>query len=135
MLEVDSETCLSTTFCARFLNKNILHVVFYKLTKPIVWLPLLLKIVNNTSIVIIYCPVCDVIDFEIDQIFLIELFFYLTKKLGQNYKDLKKKRSFSQEIKNIFHHYQRAFTEVNKNNFFRKWDSDFNSLKFVNNFF
>ena len=29
-----------------------------------------------------------------------------------------------QELKNFFHHFQRAFTEVNKNNFFERLESE-----------
>ena len=38
------------------------------------WLPLLLRILGNIFIVIVCYPGCDVMDFEINLIFLIELF-------------------------------------------------------------
>ena len=50
-----------------------------------VWLPLLLEILGNVYIVIIYCPVCDVINFEINYSFLIKPFFYVTKNSGQKF--------------------------------------------------
>ena len=55
----------------------------YSINGPnvIVWLPLLLDISDNIWIVIICCPVCDVINLENN---LIKSFFYITKKLGKN---------------------------------------------------
>ena len=46
----------------------------------IVFLPLLLEILGDIGIVIICCPVCDVINFENSNGFLIKPFFFLTKK-------------------------------------------------------
>ena len=43
-----------------------------------IWLSLLLEILGNMSIEIVYYPGCDVMDFEINLIFLIEPFFYMT---------------------------------------------------------
>ena len=56
----------------------------------IVWLSLLLEILGNICIVIICCPVCDVINFGIN--LLIKLFFYRTKISRQKY--LKNEKSF-----------------------------------------
>ena len=39
-----------------------------------------LNFLRNWGFAIIYCPVCDVINFEINLSFLIERFFYITKK-------------------------------------------------------
>ena len=59
--------------------------MFYSSNWPnfIVWLPILLEILGNMRIVINCCPVFDVINFEINQSFLIKPFFYMTKKSGQ----------------------------------------------------
>ena len=46
-------------------------------------------------------------------------FFYMTKKSRQ-FKDLENRKSFSDEIKSIFHHFYRAFIEANKPIFFKK---------------
>ena len=59
-----------------------------------VWLPLLLEILDNICTVIICCPVCEVINFETNFSFLVKLFFYVTKKSGQNCKYLKNEKSF-----------------------------------------
>ena len=42
-------------------------------------------------IAIVCFPGCDAINLEIDLIFLIKLFFYMTKKLRQNFKYLENK--------------------------------------------
>ena len=42
-------------------------------------------------------------NFEINLIFLIKLFFYKTEKSRKKFKYLEKEKSFSGEIKNIFH--------------------------------
>ena len=45
-----------------------------------VWLPLLLEILGNMYIAIAYYPGCDVMDFEIKLIFLLEPFFLHAQK-------------------------------------------------------
>ena len=71
----------------------------------IVWLLLLLEILGNTCIKIVCWPCCDFIKFEINLIFLIRPFWYMTKKSRQKLKYLENKRSFWGEIKSIFHHF------------------------------
>ena len=46
----------------------------------IVWLPLLLDILGNMCNVMVCFPVCDVINFKINLIFLIKSFFCMTEK-------------------------------------------------------
>ena len=60
----------------------------------IAWLSLLLEIMGTMCLVIIFCPVCGVINFEIERRFLIKAFIYLTKKSGQRYVYLKTEKSF-----------------------------------------
>ena len=56
--------------------KNIFHVVFYELTKfHCLRLPSLCVILGNMFIVIVCKPGCDVINFEINLIFLLKSFF------------------------------------------------------------
>ena len=45
-------------------------------------------------IVIIRCPVCEVINFENNLIFLVKPFFYITKKSVQKCKYFKNKKNF-----------------------------------------
>ena len=73
----------------------------------IVWLPLLHDILSNMCITIVYQPGCDVIKFEINHIFLIKPFRYMTRKSRQKLKYLEKEKSFWGEIKSIFHHFKR----------------------------
>ena len=65
------------------------------------------------SIAIICFPGCDVINFEINIIFLIKPVFYLARKSRQKFKYLENKKSFYVEIKSIFHHIKRAFCSQN----------------------
>ena len=68
------------------------------LTDQMVWWSLLLEILGNICIVIVYCPVFDVVNFEINLSFLIKPFFdistFLTKKSGKTCKYLKNEKSF-----------------------------------------
>ena len=57
-------------------------------------LPLLLEILVNMCIAIVYEPGCDIIDFEINLIFLIKPFSYMTKKSRQKFKYLENEKSF-----------------------------------------
>ena len=52
-----------------------------------------------------FFPGCDVINSEINLIFLIKLFFYMTEKSRQKFKYLENKKRFEGEMKNIFHHF------------------------------
>ena len=54
-------------------------------------------------------PGCDVIDFEINLIFLIKLLFSMFEKSDIKFKYLEDKKIFQGEIKSIFHHFWRAF--------------------------
>ena len=60
-----------------------MFVMFYSINSPnfTAWLPLLLEILGNTCIAIVCSPGCDVMDFEIKLIFLIELFFLHNQKV------------------------------------------------------
>ena len=51
------------------------------------------EILGNICIAIICFPGCDVVNFEINLIFLIKIFFYMTKKSKQKFKYLKKEKS------------------------------------------
>ena len=61
-------------------------------------------------------PGCDVINFEINLIFLIKLFFYMNKKSRQKLRYFENEKSFYEEMKSIFH-ILRAFIEAKKENF------------------
>ena len=92
-------------FLHGFWRKVFLTLYFINWWNFIAWLPLLLEILGDMSIVTICCPICGVINFEINRSFFIKPSFYITKKSGQKCKHLKNKKSFKHEIKNIFHHF------------------------------
>ena len=77
--------------CIIFKEKIFLY---YSINWPnfVVWFPLLLEILVNMCITIVCFPGCDVINFEINLIFLIRSFFCMTKNSRQ--KILRSKRAF-----------------------------------------
>ena len=56
------------------------------------WLHLLLEILVNMCITIVCCPGCDAINIEINLIFFMKSFFYMTKKSRQNFKYIENKK-------------------------------------------
>ena len=60
---------------------------------------------ENMCVVVICFPGCDVINLEINLIFLIKLFFFMNKISRQNFKDLDNEKSFQGEIKSIFNRF------------------------------
>ena len=70
-------------FVYEFSRKMFLMLYFINWPNFIAWLPLLLEILVNMSIAILCKPGCDVINFEINLIFLFKPFFYITKKSRQ----------------------------------------------------
>ena len=82
----------------------------------IVWLLLLHKILDNMYVVIVCLPRCEVLNFEMNLIFLINM----NKKSRQKYEDLQNKKSFKDELKSIFHHFKGILIEANEIIFFWK---------------
>ena len=81
-----------------------IYLTLYLINWPnfIAWLPLLLEIMDNTFIVVICCPGCDAINFEINLTFLSSR---SSKKL-KSQKKLKISREQKElEIKSSFHHF------------------------------
>ena len=81
-------------FVYDFLRK--IFFMSYSIDSPnfIVWLPIFLEILGNMGLVIVCWPGCIVINFEINLIFLIKPFFYVTKKSRKKIKYLENKKSF-----------------------------------------
>ena len=75
----------------------------------IVWFPLLLEILGSMCVTILCWPGCDVIKFEINLIFFIKPFYYLTKKSRQKLKYLENEKSFWSEKKNHFSSFLKSF--------------------------
>ena len=90
-----------SNFLHIFQRKIFLKLCFISWPNSIAWLSLLLEILGNVCIVSICCPVCDVINFEINLSFLIKPFFYITKKSGQKCEYLKKKRALTWNKKHV----------------------------------
>ena len=63
-----------TTPCLWFFKKNVSHIIFSLQTKFHCWIAIAMGILDNMCI-----EIFDVISFEINLIFLIKLFFYMTK--------------------------------------------------------
>ena len=95
-------------FCMLF-DKNIFHAYFIIWPNFIVGLPLLFEILGNMCIVMFCCPVCDIINFEINHNFVIKPFFYITKKSELNVNISRMERAFKYEMKSIFDHFKKTF--------------------------
>ena len=104
-----SETSLPISFFAWFLKKTISHAMFYLLTKFHCLTAFTSWVLGNMCIVITFCLVYDVMNFEINHTFLIKPFYCITRKSGQKCKYLKNEKSFSHEIKNIFSSFLKCF--------------------------
>ena len=77
-----------------FSRKMFLMVHSINWPNFIAWLSLLLEMLVNVCIAIVCLPGCDVIDFEINLIFLTKPFSYMTKKSRHKLKYLQNEKSF-----------------------------------------
>ena len=97
---------LGTSFSTIFVygSSRKIFVMSYFINWPsfIVWLLLLIVILGTMCIVIICCPVCDVINFKINHSFLVKPFFYITKKSEQTVNISETKRAFNMKQKVFF---------------------------------
>ena len=85
--------------------KEKILLPLYSMNWPnfIVWLPLLHEILGNTCIVIVCWPGCDVINFEINLIFLIKPYSSIwTKSQDKNLNILRTQRAFNMKLKASF---------------------------------
>ena len=67
----------------------------------IVWLSLLFEILGNMCIAIVFWPGCDVINFEINLIFLIKPFLCMIRKSKQKLKYLENEKRVSSVLKDF----------------------------------
>ena len=102
---IDPKICSILIFQERVWEQFLHHILCICFS---VCLSLLLEMLGSLCIAIVCFPGCDVINFEINLIFLIMSFVYMTKKLKQKLKYLENEKSFQGAIKNIFDHFQRA---------------------------
>ena len=93
-LEKDLEIVSAPHFVYYFSRKMFLMLYSINWANFIVWLPLFLEILGNICIAIVCFPCCDVIYLEINLIFLIKPFLYMTKKSKQKLKYLVNEKSF-----------------------------------------
>ena len=70
-------------FAYDFSSKMYILLYFINWPNFILWVPLLLEIFGEMCIAIVCFPGCDVMNFEINLIFLIKPPFCMTKKLRQ----------------------------------------------------
>ena len=100
-----------------------IFLLLYSINWPyfIVWLPFLCEVLGNMCIVIVSKPGWDVMNFEVNLIFLIKHSFLHDQKVLT-------KGLISWERKSICHHFYRAFNQVNNTIFFGWWESDFKRL-------
>ena len=72
-------------------SKKVCFICFNAST---IWLTLVLAILGNMCIAIVCFLGCDVINFEINFIFLVKPFFYMTKKPRKKIKYLENEKNF-----------------------------------------
>ena len=92
-------------FVYDFLTKMFFMLYSTNWPNFIAYLLLLFEILGNICIAIVYYPSCDVMNFEINIVFLIKPFCLMIKKSRQKLKYLENKKSFQGEIKSIFHNF------------------------------
>ena len=93
-LEKGLEIISSPHFENDFSRKTVLILHSINWLNFIFWLFLRPEILANMFIEIVCWPGCDVTNFEINLIFLIKPFLYMTKKSRQKLKYLENKKSF-----------------------------------------
>ena len=100
ILKLDSlQKGLGIASPTHFVHVSRKTFLLYSINWPyfIEWFPLLLEILDNMCIAIACQPGCDVINFEINLVFLTKLFYYMTKCKDKNLNILRTKRAFKVE--------------------------------------
>ena len=92
-------------FVYDFSRKMFLMLHFINWLNFTVWLPLLFEKSGNICTAIVCFPGCDDKNFEIDVIFLIKPFLYMTKTSRQILEYLENEKSFYGKNKSIFHRF------------------------------
>ena len=82
-------------FCMIF-EENYFSCYILLCDQIIAWFPLLCEILHNMCVAIVCEPVCDVIKFEINLIFLIKLFLCIQKSRDKNLNNLRTKKAFKE---------------------------------------
>ena len=105
----ESGNSFFTKFCERLSKKMFLMLYSINWPNFIFWLPLFFEILGNKCIAIICYPGCDIINFEINLIFLIKAVFLNKQKINikiwisweQNKLSRGNKKGFSLLLKNF----------------------------------
>ena len=90
-------------FGCDFSRKMLLMLYSINLPTLIVWLPLVFEILCNICVAIVFFPCCYVLNFKMNLIFPVKLFFCMNKKSRQEFEYLENKKSFEDKIKIILH--------------------------------
>ena len=93
-LEKDLGIVSSPHFVNYFSRKIFLLLYFINWPNFILWLPLFHEILGNMCIAVIFFPGCDVRNFESTLIFVIQPFFFMTKKSRKKFKYQENENSF-----------------------------------------
>ena len=112
---INSKTCSILIFQERVCDK-FLHHIMYDFSRKMFFMRHSINLPISLSDCLYFSrywayvcynclPGCDVIKFEINLIFLIKLFWYMTKKPRQKLKYHENEKSFWGEIKSIFDHF------------------------------
>ena len=89
-------------FVYNFSRKLFLMLYSINWLNFIVWLALILEMLGNMCMTIFCFPGCDVINFEINFVFLIKPFFYMPKIEDKNLNILRAKRALKVKWKTFF---------------------------------
>ena len=123
-----SETSLPASFFVCLLKKNIFHTL--KSTNCpnfIVWLPLLREILENICMIIVSYPGCDVINFEINFIFLIKPFFSTWPKSQDKNLNILKRKELLRWNKKHFSSIFKGLSLKQIKTFFGRWEFVYNN--------
>ena len=93
----------STTFCIFIFHEKCFSFYIQLTDQIFFWLLLLLEILGNMCTAVVCFPGCDVINFEINFVFLMIHFSYMTKNSREKFIYVENKKLFF-IIKSIFHH-------------------------------
>ena len=98
---------LPALFYALFLEKSFSLIIYHYLKHFI----LLLSLLGNRFSVIVSQPCCEIVDFEIDLIFLFKTFFLHDQKSRQKFEYLDNEKNFLDEIKNVFNCFKKLLLQ------------------------
>ena len=114
-----------------FTYKNIYLVRFYWLTKLYCLIAFFCEILGNMFIAIVCKPGCDVMNFEVNLIFLTKLFFLDDQKVVTKTWIYWERKKLLRWNKKNFLSFLKGFQSSSWHNFFGRWESDFNLVRIM----